>query len=81
MEISVRPRSGRLIRMLMLGVAMSALMAGTPSQSQTPGTPPQETQAKIPDDPISYDSLTLEIALARKTLADERFLANDLTGC
>jgi len=59
---------------------MSSLLPGATSKSQGLGAPPQETQAKIPDDPISYDSLTLEIALARKTLADERFLASDLTG-
>ncbi len=40
----------------------------------------QTSEAKIPDDPITFDSLTLEIALVRKTLADERFLANDREG-
>lgn len=40
----------------------------------------EEAKTAIPDDPISYDSLTLEIALTKKTLADERFLANDKSG-
>ncbi len=46
-------------------------------QAQDGATRGADASNTIKDDPISWDSLTLEIALARKTLADERFLAND----
>lgn len=70
-------RSGRTIGTLMIGVAMSALLAGASAQPVPDNSQKTGAENQIPDDAISYESLTLEIALTHKTLADEHFLAND----
>ncbi|WFU16438.1 hypothetical protein [Bradyrhizobium sp. CB3481] len=72
MRYRVLSRTASWTRRLILAAAtLSALSSRAISE---------EVKTTIPDDPISYDSLTLEIALTKKTLADERFLANDRSG-
>lgn len=61
----------------LLGLS-SALM--TASAQNQPAPDNKQAGPTVPDDRISYDSLTLELALVKKTLADERFLAGDRTG-